>query len=1109
MAFHGYLETFIHFHSLRNIDLFHQGLYQIRCHSYGEFGPSDVVASIPARISSSPLEAMSDHRKSRIPKDAHCLAPAFISSATRSFTTRTFQIRFCDEEVELNDGITFRMEMDLTKPSTYTAPVYVEVQLRYTEHGPNDKKKKVDTVEKEKKGHGKKKSKGTNVSPGGLGDDFLASPLRDVADSDSKDMDGQMHNAQMYTNLQWTTVAYQVMKIKDPLIGQSEYMQITFDHLHFCVCHCTVYTAFIDVRQGCRQPRLSPVLEVRHNQRKAAPSLTYHQSGDNGQTSASSNTTLQTPADRKQLSVDMSTAPEGLVTPRDSAPYWMTNRLSPSANRYLNGVSPGFDASTLMDHLAAANKCLMIIQGEAKTGSAESPPFPRRLTLDYGVLSDGRNPLMPRASLGPSNLVPPETEITSIVLARADRVYREYMTLLTRNYYRLRAYITTISYRCLSDKENQELNWIWSSGKQFYLPGKLVIEAKPNGLPEQSINLSDASQLGSMSFKIPAHICIDAAKELITTSDVAIAGATRAISIPFYPLQSRLRHLPENLEDSCDTSLLSEMQAVFIEDFNLVWGQVQDVWQKLKVLVSLVHREALYFHQLVWEKRLVARCREVIYLELNSARTAAMPVEQDIGIMHNQISEELRVSRRLKDLPSLPVEDVHAPFDPNTNPIVFEERYTEEPVGGKNVVGGYLEKRDRLSTLHGGLKSAVPEGLTSPGRLGIYRPLELNKLMLLNNEPDAGEIILTNRQRGQDKPSETKTADSVFPDLKALALMKQAGDQTASARAEAATLSVPDVIRNTSASTTMDSIDSSLDPVDEEITLNEDDFRFFRMNCPIFDQSPSAPKLHGGSHLIVLVHGFQGNSMDMRVYRNQLSLIFPEGMYLTSTSNEDQTDGDVAAMGSRLAAEVLSYMTELCPADTIGRISFVAHSLGGLIVRASLPHLGSVCHKFHLFLTLSAPHLGYIFARNRLVDAGIWVLKKWKKSVSLQQLSMSDHREPRETFLYKLSQRDDLRYFRFIVFVSCFQDQYVPYESARVEISDKLKADPQWGLIHMEMVKNILSAVPKNRLTRLDTCFKIADRSIDTFIGRTAHIQFLGSQHLAQMLVLTYPQWFS
>ena len=37
--------------------------------------------------------------------------------------------------------------------------------------------------------------------------------------------------------------------------------------------------------------------------------------------------------------------------------------------------------------------------------------------------------------------------------------------------------------------------------------------------------------------------------------------------------------------------------------------------------------------------------------------------------------------------------------------------------------------------------------------------------------------------------------------------------------------------------------------------------------------------------------------------------------------------------------------------------------------------------------------------------AGMWFMQKWKKSGSLLQLSLKDHADPRQTFLYKLSQK--------------------------------------------------------------------------------------------------------
>ena len=57
-------------------------------------------------------------------------------------------------------------------------------------------------------------------------------------------------------------------------------------------------------------------------------------------------------------------------------------------------------------------------------------------------------------------------------------------------------------------------------------------------------------------------------------------------------------------------------------------------------------------------------------------------------------------------------------------------------------------------------------------------------------------------------------------------------------------------------------------------------------------------------HLFVLVHGFQGNACDMRLLKNNLSLMHPDAIFLQSSANEDQTEGDIFEMGERLANEV-------------------------------------------------------------------------------------------------------------------------------------------------------------------------------------------------------------
>ena len=42
-----------------------------------------------------------------------------------------------------------------------------------------------------------------------------------------------------------------------------------------------------------------------------------------------------------------------------------------------------------------------------------------------------------------------------------------------------------------------------------------------------------------------------------------------------------------------------------------------------------------------------------------------------------------------------------------------------------------------------------------------------------------------------------------------------------------------------------------------------------------------------GVHLLVMCHGLQGNHGDMRLFRNQIALLYPESIILLSISNEN------------------------------------------------------------------------------------------------------------------------------------------------------------------------------------------------------------------------------
>jgi pimeloyl-ACP methyl ester carboxylesterase len=293
---------------------------------------------------------------------------------------------------------------------------------------------------------------------------------------------------------------------------------------------------------------------------------------------------------------------------------------------------------------------------------------------------------------------------------------------------------------------------------------------------------------------------------------------------------------------------------------------------------------------------------------------------------------------------------------------------------------------------------------------------------------------------------------------------------------------------------------------DQHPILFEEAYEKSQLTERATDDGPPQPC---GVHMFVLVHGFQGNSFDMRLFRSNIALMYPDSVFLSSTANEGSTDGHIGEMGKNLATELLTFIEEACPLSSIGRVSFIGHSLGGLIIRAALPRLEVLNSRLHAFITLSSPHLGYMNGSSRLVSMGLWVLKKWRKSVCLKQLSLTDSPHPAQTFLFELSQNQGLAWFKHVVLLSSAQDSYAPFDSARIEVSSSAAQDAESGGTYLQMAGSLISSLKSEHLHRLDVNFKINEKNIDTMIGRKAHIMFLENEALMRMLVHCYPQLFS
>jgi triacylglycerol esterase/lipase EstA (alpha/beta hydrolase family) len=87
-------------------------------------------------------------------------------------------------------------------------------------------------------------------------------------------------------------------------------------------------------------------------------------------------------------------------------------------------------------------------------------------------------------------------------------------------------------------------------------------------------------------------------------------------------------------------------------------------------------------------------------------------------------------------------------------------------------------------------------------------------------------------------------------------------------------------------------------------------------------------------------------------------------------------------MGSRLADEIKMYVKNYLDETKI-IINLVGHSMGGIIARAALKHLGSFQNQFGFYCSLGTPHLGYLNGVDGLIKVGLWALRKWKTIKSL------------------------------------------------------------------------------------------------------------------------------
>ena len=165
-------------------------------------------------------------------------------------------------------------------------------------------------------------------------------------------------------------------------------------------------------------------------------------------------------------------------------------------------------------------------------------------------------------------------------------------------------------------------------------------------------------------------------------------------------------------------------------------------------------------------------------------------------------------------------------------------------------------------------------------------------------------------------------------------------------------------------------------------------------------------------------------------------------------------------MGAKLAEEILRYVQDRMPeliwssytGVKVGKISFICHSIGGLVARQALsdPMMAPLLPMMYTFISLSTPHLGTLFPESQVVSTGLWALNKLKSCLILNELMLKDtgnsssssasmstaETEKCACRLAELAAGNSLSCFsKAIIAVSSLRDFYVPYYSTRMEVN--------------------------------------------------------------------------
>ncbi|XP_074291108.1 lipid droplet phospholipase 1-like isoform X1 [Silene latifolia] len=191
-------------------------------------------------------------------------------------------------------------------------------------------------------------------------------------------------------------------------------------------------------------------------------------------------------------------------------------------------------------------------------------------------------------------------------------------------------------------------------------------------------------------------------------------------------------------------------------------------------------------------------------------------------------------------------------------------------------------------------------------------------------------------------------------------------------------------------------------------------------------------------HLVVMVHGILGSAADWKFGAEQFVKMLPDKVFVHCSERNGATltlDG-VDVMAQRLVAEVLEII-KLLP--KLQKISFVAHSVGGLVARYAIgmlyqqpdgdsEHTGGTIGGLEAinFITVATPHLGsrgnnqvpFLFGFSAIEKVAGYVIH-WIFRRTGRHLFLTDYDEGKPPLLKRMV--DDNSEYRFLSALRAFK----------------------------------------------------------------------------------------